>query len=228
MLKIQRQRKLNNHSLRQLFFARLILFCAGLLITMSQHSVLAEEINSACLADDEILHKQQGEPESRVVESKLKLLYKIVYDSATAKRIENSENDKANALLDSARESLADSIILFDEDCITKTEQKLNDGLKLAQTASRYVVNYQRVEEISRQRDEYLSERIATYREAYNQIYIDKDNEKDNMFDGNRLQNLINSAAKLAQKDDYKQALTMLDKGNISLIRTLSSTGFGQ
>jgi len=68
---------------------------------MSQHPVLAEEINSACLADDEILHKQQGEPESRL-------------------------------------------------------------------------------EEISRQRYEHLSERIATYREAYNQIYIDKDNEKDN------------------------------------------------
>ena len=214
MLNKQRHRMQINLSLRQLFFAEPTLYCVLLVITLFQIPAYAVENNNACLTDDDALINQQDKSKYPVVESKIKLLHKIVHDSATAQRIIDSENSKAIALLKITRETLAHSITLFDSGCIDASEQKLNDGLQLAQTASRYVVDNQRAAELSRQRYENLNERTTIFRDAYNRMLMDKDAETENSLDENRLLKLISSAEKLAQKNDYKQA-------NIAMIKAV-------
>lgn len=182
------------------------LFYAVLLVTLFQRPLIAEEINSLCATNGEAVDAQQSESEYHVVESKLKLLQNIVYESSTAKRIEASDNTKAVALLKLAREALALSNKLIEQGCISTTEQSLNDGLQYFQTASRYVVDSRRAENVADKTYEQLAERLDTFRKVYERVQRDKGKDKVNILDENQLQSLTNTAENLARKKDYMQA----------------------
>jgi hypothetical protein len=183
---------------------------------LSIPAVLADETINTCPTDIEALSMHENKQLTRVVESKSRLLDKIVHGSSIAQRIEDSKNDEAIELLNAARQNLVESNKLFDQGCIKASEEKLNKGLQTIETASRNVVDSQRLDKVARQRYKYLSEQVNSLREAYDLIMKEKDNAAVNILDEISLEELLHSSAEQAQKDNYKEAnKTMLKATNM-------------
>ncbi|MEE8321045.1 MAG: hypothetical protein V3R68_04290 [Gammaproteobacteria bacterium] len=180
------------------------------------YSATADDIPAKCPAEIETVNKRQNNSERRVVEDKLKLLNTIVHGSSTALRIEKSENRKAIELLEDARESLEYSNKLFALGCIKASEGKLNNGIQAIETASRLVIDNRRLDKIVRQRYVYLNDQIAGFRDAYDRIAREKDSTAVDILDTSHLDELLRSADKLAQNDNYKAAnKVMLSAANM-------------
>ena len=199
--------------------SKIILVLAVVVFPALSIPVIADEVQSACskdIADSSLPINQVTDQLPRVVESKSRLLDKIVNGSSTAQRIEDSKNNEAIALLNAARKSLAESKKLFGQGCIKASEEKLNNGLQAIETASRDVVDSRRLEKAAHQRYKLLREQAVSLREAYDLIMKEKNNPAVDILDENSLEELLNLSAEQAQKDNYKQAnKTMLKATNM-------------
>jgi hypothetical protein len=176
-------------------------------IPMFLNPATADDISAECAAEIETVNNERS-----VVKNKIKLLDTIVHGSSTAKRIEISNNSDAIELLENARASLQHSNRFYEQGCMEASERELNKGLKAIETASRVVVNNKRLDMIARQRYEHLSNEVSSFREAYDRISREKKGAADNSLDKDTLQELLRSAEKLAQVNNYKQANTILLK----------------
>lgn len=181
--------------------------------------VMADEIHSTCPKDDaasSLPINQVADQLTQLTKSKLKLLDKIVHDSSTAQRIEESKNNEAIELLKAARQHFAEAKKLFDQGCVKASEKQLNDGLQTIEIASHDVVDSQRLDKVARQRYKLLSGQATSLREAYDLIMQEKDNTAVNILDERSLQELLHSSAELAQKNNYTEAnKTMLKATNM-------------
>jgi hypothetical protein len=185
-------------------------------IPMFLNLAIADDIFGECAAEIEAINTQQDKSERSVVKNKIKLLDAIVHGSSTAKRIEKSNNSDAVELLENARTSLQHSNKLYAQGCVEVAERELNKGLKAIETASRVAVNNKRMDKIERQRYENLSNEVSSFREAYDRILKEKKGEADDILDTDAMDDLLRTAGKLAQADDYKQANeTMLKAANM-------------
>ena len=178
---------------------------------MSSIPVFADENQSTCPSNVEasklpINQITDQDQLTHMVEIKLKLLDKIVHGSSTAKRIESSKNNEAIELLKTARQYLVDSKKLFDQGCIKASEENLDNGLQTIEAASHNVVDSQRLDKSARQRYKHLNEQVTSLREAYDLIMKEKNSTTVDFLDENALQELLNSSAELARKDNYQQA----------------------
>ncbi len=211
MLKKRLLQKAITPDLRKKIYFRLI---SGTVIAIFSFriSVAAEDIKHDCPETTSTVNKKYDKD---VVESKIKLLHKIVYDSPTAKRIMHSNNEQAIESLENAKEAHKQSINFLNNDCIDITEQKLNEGLLLIQAASHQVVDIQRKNELSRQRYESLSQRITIFQSAYNRIKKDRKNNMIDFLDEKNLEDLVNTAESEVQKNNYEQA-------NMNLLKAVS------
>ena len=185
-------------------------------IAMFLNPAIAADIDNECPAEIKTTSTAKKNPERSVVKNKIKLLDTIVHDSSTARRIEKSNNSDAKELLENSRASLQHSNRYYEQGCIEASERELNKGLKSIETASRIVVNNQRLDKIARQRYEHMSNEVSSFREAYDRIAKEKRGAADNTLDRNALQELLRSAEKLAQDNNYIQAnKTMLQAANM-------------
>ena len=195
---------------------------------MSSIPVFADENQSTCQSNVEasklpINQITDQDQLTRMVEIKLKLLDKIVHGSSTAKRIESSKNNEAIELLKTARQYLVDSKKLFDQGCIKASEENLDNWLQTIEAASHNVVDSQRLDKSARQRYKHLNEQVTSLREAYDLIMKEKNNTTVDFLDENALQELLNSSAELARKDNYQQANKFMFKATNMLEISLTN-----
>jgi len=196
--------------------SRITILLTIIVFSLLSIHVTADEVQKTCPMDSKLPGPQENEQLIRVTESKLRLLDKIIHNSSTAQRIENSKNEEAIELLKISRQYFMESKELFDQGCIKASEEKLNNGLQTIETASHKVVDSQRLDKAARKKYELLWEQAASLREAYDLIIKEKDNVSVNILDENSLEKLLHSSTKLAQQGNYKEANnTMLKATNM-------------
>ena len=185
--------------------------------------VLADENITSCTTKTTNTEEQQIESDRRVIESKLRLLRSITNNSPTAIRIEKSGDSEAIGLLQHARTFYEQARMLSDKGCLNEAEQQLNKGLRTVENASQKIVNSKRNNEIARQEYEHKLSMVNSYRETYNRIVAEKGSGNDEYLDKRKLDELVISAKKLMQQNDYELAHKEIEKAVYMLEAALTA-----
>lgn len=157
--------------------------------------------------------KGQVEKNHRALNSKLKLLGKMVNESTTATRITASGNEQAHELLANAREAWQAATAARDAGDINASEQRVKQGLETISAASRMVEDVGRVQQAQVQRYQQLRKRVLSFSEAFQRAVAEKPGQSVSGFlDLAEVSGLIQEAEALAHKADYVAANQRLAK----------------
>jgi len=149
----------------------------------------------------------------RALNSKLKLLGKLVNESTTATRITASSNEQAHELLAKAREAWQAATAARDSGDINASEQHVKQGLETISAASRMVEDVGRVQQAQVQRYQQLRKRVLSFSEAFQRAVAEKPGQSVSGFlDLAEVSGLIQEAEALAHKADYVAANQRLVK----------------
>ncbi len=209
---------LNNNASSTIVGVLISTLCFHLPVLASDAAVKNKNLNVNSPQD-----KQDSIIGTSVSSNKSELIEKILYNSSVTKRIESSENEKAIALLEEARKSYLESAKLLEEGRKDAADKKLDDSLRLLQTASSYVTDPNREETIMRQRYEQLGEMFVTFREAYDRIEISNDIDTDSSLDNEHLHNLVAQANEFERNKNYSQAAATMEEA-VNLLKMALST----
>ncbi|MEN8760897.1 MAG: hypothetical protein ABF290_00585 [Thiogranum sp.] len=143
----------------------------------------------------------------RAIDSKLKLLGKLVNDSTAAKRITASTNEQALELLANAREAWQHATAARESGDLNASEQHVKQGLDTISAASRMVEDVGRVQLMQQQRYQQLRKRVLSFSEAFQRAVAEKPGQSvGDYLDQPGVSGLMLEAEGLAHKGDYVAA----------------------
>lgn len=154
----------------------------------------------------------QTTPQQRLLENKLKLLEKLIYDNPAVQRIEGSDNAEAKALLQTARaahERAGSELALARLD---KCESYLNEGLRAISDASRRVSAATSDASAAQTRYQELHARVQSFKEAFARVTTDKGSQVSGVLDDTRVQQLTDEAQRLSEERRYRDAADRLNE----------------
>ena len=117
---------------------------------------------------------KRSEENYRTIDSKLKLLAKLVNESAAAARISDSGNERALELLAEARTAWQQASRARDSGNLNASEQHVKQGLQAISSASRMVEDVGRANTVQQQRYQQLRKRVLSFSEAFQRAAAEK------------------------------------------------------
>ena len=151
--------------------------------------------------------------EYRAIDSKVKLLSKLVNESAAATRISTSKNAQAQLLLANARAAWQEAATALESGELTVAEQQVKQGLQAMQSASGMVQDAGRVKLAQQQRYQELRKRVLSFSEAFQRAVAEKPGEPVSDYANlDEVSGLLQEAEDLAHNGDYVKANQRLAK----------------
>lgn len=142
----------------------------------------------------------------RLLSSKLKLLDRMVYRAPAVQRIENGDDAEARQLLDAARSAYQRAQERVQRGEFDPAEENINEGLRAISKAARIAADTGRTSQAERERYPQLRERIASFRDAFARVVVEKGPQVAELLDHTKLEQLLQEAEQRAESDSYGAA----------------------
>jgi hypothetical protein len=156
---------------------------------------------------------KRSEENYRTIDSKLKLLAKLVNESAAAARISDSGNERALELLAEARTAWQQASRARDSGNLNASEQHVKQGLQAISSASRMVEDVGRANTVQQQRYQQLRKRVLSFSEAFQRAAAEKPGQSvSDYLNLAEVSGLLKEAEGLAHEGDYVAANRRLVK----------------
>ena len=210
----------NDNKLSKQIFRLLLLFVMFIFSHFVMWNVYVVKAEASCQQGADIdAHVLTSKRD--IVNSKLELLKRMIYESSTARRIEKSGNEDALSSLEAAKAIHAESSSMYEQGCLLDAENELNEALHQFQSASRFAVDKQRFDAIAKQRYKQLRDRLRIFSEAYSNSTIDNNTDAAGFIDMEMIHQLENQAHKLAEQGDFNSANKSLEEAVYLLEKAL-------
>lgn len=149
-------------------------------------------------------------PTRDVLEKKLGLV-EYYLNSATARRVQESDNSSAKELMDRARALHARARDLIDAGNLPVAEDSISQALRAISGATTTLTKGGASSAELRKRNDGLRSEIASYRKSYMDALKERGPAAANLLDLQRLDELLGRAEELSNKKDHGGARKLLD-----------------
>lgn len=157
-----------------------------------------------------------------LLNSKLELLDRLVNQSASTKRIEQSDNAQAKELLQNARTSYQNARWLMEENSLDKSGLAIDEGLRSISKASQFVVDIRKQEKRYKREYAPLRARVVGFLESFEAAVVEREDNGAALLDRVKVKALMAQAQSNYEDGRYKMAGEQLDRAASSVELGLS------
>lgn len=157
-----------------------------------------------------------------LLNSKLELLDRLVNQSASMKRIEQSDNAQAKELLRSARASYQNARLLMEKNSLDKSDQAIDEGLRSVSKASQFVVDIRQQEKRYKREYAPLRARVVGFLESFEAAVVEREDNGAALLDRAKVKALMAQAQSNYEDGRYTMAQEQLDQAASSVELGLS------
>ena len=187
-----------------------------------------EKANLGAPIKQEKIADQKIVLDPKQIDQKIQYAMMLVTNSGTAKRIQNSTNDKAKAMLKSAEEKIGEAKTTLKSNQLQKSKDLVDEALRLISSASTEVpaLESRSMTELEQEFDEYLHG-IHTFKASYDRTYERAQSDKKGRaiavkVDMTQMETMITHAKNLRASGKLQEANQILHSAQKKLTSALN------